>query len=184
MNFDKTWIFQDSATTTGIGKLLYSNRNDNCTIFITGTSTSRTIQFEGIDNEGNVFPIQGVRLSDYTKATLTTGTNEAWTIDISNVVGFQVHITTIAGGTVRVTGKVFESSHTLATSSSSSITGSLAKGPDNNYFSVNNLTLECRGRNASKPSASDYPFYTYWSVDTDPHMNALEVSDGSNWVVV
>jgi len=64
------------------------------------------------------------------------------------------------------------------------IVGSLTKGPDNNYFAVNNLNLELKGNATSQPPASDYPFYTYWSIDTDPHGNAIVISNGANWTVV
>ena len=62
------------------------------------------------------------------------------------------------------------------------LVGSLAKGPDGNDFVV--IGFECRGRNASQPSASEWLGYTYYSVDTDPSGNAIEISDGTNWVVM
>jgi len=62
------------------------------------------------------------------------------------------------------------------------IVGSLAKGSDGNDFIIEGT--DCKGKSASKPLASAYPFYTYWSIDTDPHGNAVEVSDGTNWVVI
>lgn len=62
------------------------------------------------------------------------------------------------------------------------LVGSLTKGPDGNYFVIDGT--DCKGKAASKPLASDYPFYTYWSVDTDPHANSIEVSDGTNWTVI
>jgi len=62
------------------------------------------------------------------------------------------------------------------------VVGSLAKGPDGNDFIIEGTN--CKGRSASKPSAGDYQFYTYWSVDTDPQANAIEVSNGTLWVVM
>lgn len=141
MNYDKAWIFQDSVTTTGTGTLLYPNRNDNVTVYISGTSTSRTIAFEGQDTENNWFAIQGVRLSDYSKANSTTGTNEAWTIDLSGVVAFRANVTAIAGGTVRVTGKVVDSGHALAMATSSAIVGSLANNQTNKSAIANTNIL-------------------------------------------
>jgi hypothetical protein len=42
-----------------------------------------------------------------------------------------------------------------------------------------------RGLAANKPAANTVdPGTTYWSVDTDPHGDAVEVSDGTNWVVI
>ena len=45
--------------------------------------------------------------------------------------------------------------------------------------------MELRGTSATKPLATAVTIgATYWSVDTDPHGNAIEVSDGTNWVVI
>ena len=63
-----------------------------------------------------------------------------------------------------------------------SISGSLAKGPDGNDFIIDGT--DCKGLEASKPLASAYPFHTYWSVDTDPHADFVEVSNGTIWVVI
>lgn len=44
---------------------------------------------------------------------------------------------------------------------------------------------DMRGLAADKPAASaENRGNTYWSVDTDPHQDAVEVSDGTNWVVI
>lgn len=63
-----------------------------------------------------------------------------------------------------------------------SISGSLAKGPDGNDFVI--IGFECRGRHASQPLASEWLGFTYWSVDSDPSGNAIEISNGTNWVVM
>ena len=45
--------------------------------------------------------------------------------------------------------------------------------------------VEQRGKAADKPPATAVPVgTTYWSVDTDPHGDAIEISDGEKWVVV
>lgn len=45
--------------------------------------------------------------------------------------------------------------------------------------------MDLRGTAATKPLATAVTIgATYWSVDTDPHGNAIEVSDGTNWVVM
>ena len=46
-------------------------------------------------------------------------------------------------------------------------------------------TVDLRGLNANKPLASAVDVgTTYWSVDTDPNAESIEVSDGTNWAVV
>lgn len=68
-------------------------------------------------------------------------------------------------------------------------------GPDGNPISTSNrLPVEAtltgssedrRGLAANKPAATDVePGTTYWSVDTDPNAEALEVSDGTTWTVM
>lgn len=42
-----------------------------------------------------------------------------------------------------------------------------------------------RGLAAKKPAANSVPEgATYWSVDTDPSAEAIEVSDGTKWTVM
>lgn len=110
MNFDKIFIFQDNITIIGNGSALYANRNDILTIYITGTATSRTIVFEGSDSEGNWYNALACKLPELTMATQTTGTtNEVWTIDMTNWVAVRTRVSSISGGTLRITGKVVNS---------------------------------------------------------------------------
>ena len=45
--------------------------------------------------------------------------------------------------------------------------------------------LFIRRKAADKPLANSVPLGTVcWSVDTDPHMDALEASNGSSWAVI
>lgn len=45
--------------------------------------------------------------------------------------------------------------------------------------------IDLRGLAANKPAANAVAIgATYWSVDTDPHGTAIEVSDGTNWAVI
>jgi len=45
--------------------------------------------------------------------------------------------------------------------------------------------MDLRGKAADKPLATAVTIgATYWSVDTDPGALVIEVSDGTNWVVM
>lgn len=99
------WLFQEDATTTGNGKIFYGNKNDTLTVFITGSSSSRIIYFEGMDDEGNWYSAPAFKMPDYTMASSTTGNNEAWEIDLSNWVAVRTRISTVSGGTVKITGR-------------------------------------------------------------------------------
>lgn len=57
----------------------------------------------------------------------------------------------------------------------------------NNIGKVNVATDErdLRGKAANKPAANAVPIgATYWSIDTDPHAAAVEVSNGTSWAVI
>ena len=46
-------------------------------------------------------------------------------------------------------------------------------------------TKDLRGKAANKPAANSVAVgTTYWSIDTDPHADAVEVSNGTSWVVL
>lgn len=50
---------------------------------------------------------------------------------------------------------------------------------------VSGSNMDLRGTSANKPLATAVTIgATYWSVDTDPGALAIEVSDGTNWVVI
>lgn len=58
-----------------------------------------------------------------------------------------------------------------------------AKGELITTFSGSNMDL--RGTAATKPLATAVTIgATYWSVDTDPNADVIEVSNGTNWVVI
>jgi len=103
------WIFQDSVTAPANGEVLESGRADTVTLFITGTSATRTIYFEGSDNEGNWYSIPAFKLPTLTMASSTTGNNEAWEIDLTDSVYVRARVSAVAGGTVRITGRVVNS---------------------------------------------------------------------------
>jgi hypothetical protein len=45
-------------------------------------------------------------------------------------------------------------------------------------------SVDLRGLAANKPESPSVVGTTYWSVDTDPHAEAIEVWDGTRWVVM
>lgn len=71
---------------------------------VSGTSTSRTIVFEGMGPSNTPIAILGKKLSDGSTASQTTGTGELWSVDIEGLTTFQANLTAVSGGTVTVTG--------------------------------------------------------------------------------
>lgn len=57
--------------------------------------------------------------------------------------------------------------------------------PDILQTSITGSLANRRGLAVNKPLATAVDVgTTYWSVDTDPHANSVEVSNGTNWVVI
>lgn len=96
---------QNAATATGNGTALDVKGLKTLTVEVSGTSTSRTVIFEGASVSGTYYPITGVKLSDYTSATQTTGTGEVWQFDITGLVNVRARVSAVAGGNVSVKGK-------------------------------------------------------------------------------
>jgi hypothetical protein len=75
------------------------------TIEVYGTSASRTVNFSSIGYSGAVYPLTGVRLSDLSVATSTTGTGEIWTFEVAGLDFIKIDVVSIAGGNVSVKGR-------------------------------------------------------------------------------
>lgn len=57
--------------------------------------------------------------------------------------------------------------------------------PKINQTSIVGSLVDLRGLATNKPLATAVTAgTTYWSVDTDPHGTAIEVSNGTAWVVI
>lgn len=98
-------VFQNAVTSTGNGTTFTVGAYKTLTLEIAGTSTDRTIIFEGASVSGVYYPIMGVKLADLSMATQTTGSGEVWTFEITGLVSFRARLASIAGGNVTVKGK-------------------------------------------------------------------------------
>jgi hypothetical protein len=105
----QNFLFQDAATTTGNGNLLYITKADLVTLEIYGTATSGTVIFEGLMPSGVYYPVRGLRLSDYTIATQSVALGELWEIDASNFVAIRARISAVGGGYITVNSRVVNS---------------------------------------------------------------------------
>lgn len=106
MHYGKRVILQNNVIIPSNGITFTVNSFDKATIFITGTSTSRTIVFEGSDSEGNWYPALFAKIPDLTMSSQTTGNNEVWSIDLTDWFAIRARVSAVAGGNVRVTAKV------------------------------------------------------------------------------
>ena len=79
---------------------------DIIAIEIVGTATSGETFFEvQVTPNGNFYPIAGVRISDYSISTNSTGVNETWTFDVAAYYSFRTRVANILGGYLTVVGK-------------------------------------------------------------------------------
>ncbi len=62
--------------------------------------------------------------------------------------------------------------------------GALVNAPSESV-ALSGSNMDLRGTAATKPLATAVTIgATYWSVDTDPYADAIEVSNGTDWVVI
>lgn len=104
-----THIFHDTETSTSNGTQLNINSEKSLTIFTSGTSTSRTLEFKGKDIDDNIYDIVGVKINDtnFITSINTTNINEVWYFEnIEGYTAIYINISAIAGGNVTVKGKV------------------------------------------------------------------------------
>ena len=97
--------FHDVATSTSNGKALNVKAFKTLRVKITGTSSSRTVTFYARDIDGNLTALMGVRMSDFSTATSTTGTGEYWQFDVTGIEAVVMDLTAVSGGNVTVKGK-------------------------------------------------------------------------------
>ena len=97
--------FHDAATVAADGNIFTVDGQKTLTVEIYGTSTSRTIAFIGRGESGTDRAIMGVRLSDLSTATSTTGTGELWQFDITGLVSVFMDLQAVAGGNVTIKGR-------------------------------------------------------------------------------
>lgn len=100
------FTFQDVTTTVQSGNEYINDFADIVTFEITGTSTSRTIIFEGLLLSGAWYPIQCGNLSTLVCSNQTAGNNELWQVEIGGFLRFRTRVSAISGGNVTIKGKV------------------------------------------------------------------------------
>lgn len=96
---------QAAATAAAVGVAIDCSALSVVGFQITGTSTSRTIQFDGSVDGSNYVAIQAVNAATAAVATSTTATGEIWQIDVAGLASFRANLTAVAGGNVTVTAR-------------------------------------------------------------------------------
>lgn len=97
-------ILQPASSAVGVGNAFTVGSFKTLTIEIYGTSTSQTVQFQGMGPSGTPYPIVGTKLNDGTTGSQSTALSQIWRFDITGLTSFQANLTAVSGGTVTVSG--------------------------------------------------------------------------------
>lgn len=101
--------FHNAASAAGNGNVLKVNgKGTTLRVETYGSvaNTARTLTFYRKSRNGTLVPITGVRTSDFSTGTSTTGTGEEWDFDITNAYEIVMDLTSITGGTFTVIGRL------------------------------------------------------------------------------
>jgi hypothetical protein len=96
----KTHSFHNAAVAAGDGKFLDNSSQGykTLTVAIKGTTTSHTVAFKFMNPCGDMEALKGMKGSDWSTGTTTTGTAESWDFDISNKKRIYMDITAMVLG--------------------------------------------------------------------------------------
>lgn len=95
---------QPASTAIGAGNAFTVGGYRTLTLEVSGTSSSRTVVFQGIGPSGTAIAIMGTKLTDGTTGSQTTGTGELWRFDVTGLTSFQANLTAVSGGNVTISG--------------------------------------------------------------------------------
>ena len=100
-------VFHDASSAAKNGFQCPVDGYKTLTVEISGnaSNTARTVTFYGKSYSGTLRAIMGVKLSDLSTGTSTTGTGEIWQFDVSGLDYVIMDLTAITGGTVSIAGR-------------------------------------------------------------------------------
>lgn len=97
--------FHDAVTGAATGADMTVNDLSDLSVYIFGTSSSRTVQFFGSFDGTNFVPMSGVNSNGLANAVSTTGTAEIWKFSVSGLKKFRANLSAVSGGNVSVKGR-------------------------------------------------------------------------------
>ncbi len=97
------FTFQDGVSAIGVGNVFTVGPFKAMTLSGKGTSTSRTVEFHGIDANGTDDLLNGYDRSNV-EATGFTANSKVWQVSIEGYAYFYCKITAIAGGNETIIG--------------------------------------------------------------------------------
>ena len=107
MNIIKNdFVFHNGETEVADGNVLKDPTANQVALYITGSTDSHTIKFEGsdsADDDANWYAVYARKAVDNSYAVQTTGEDECWIVDLTPWVSFKARIDAIAGDEASLT---------------------------------------------------------------------------------
>ena len=100
------FTFHDESATPTSGSELNVEFYKILTVEIYGTSSARTINFRCTVASDTSMVLQGIKISDFTLASSTTGNAEIWQFDIEGLTTVFFDLTSVTDGYVSIKGRV------------------------------------------------------------------------------
>ena len=162
-------VLHKESEATGNGELMNLGGKFGAVTVQVIIETTAVVTFEGTQDGVNFVAMRGINKNNGEGVTSASASG-IFTFAVTGIKQFRARISSYAAGKVDVMAIAVPTSEPSLTSNEFKLTGS---------------TVDLRGLNANKPLASAVDVgTTYWSVDTDPNAESIEVSDGTNWAVV
>jgi hypothetical protein len=98
----KQYTLHQNETAPSDGDVAFVEAYNNLTLYITGTSATRTITFQAALVDGRFVNIQGANLTTMDMAATTTGTEQLWQFDVNGVRYFRAKLDAVTGGDVTI----------------------------------------------------------------------------------
>jgi hypothetical protein len=95
-------ILHENTIEPGDGDVALVEAYTSLAIYITGTSSSRTLKFQGAIIQDKFVDIEGANMSTMDMAATTTGTEQIWQFDVTDLKYFRVKVDAVAGGDVSI----------------------------------------------------------------------------------
>ena len=111
--YKNNFVFLDKVSSANDGAVLYTDAEDfmqskvsSITLYISGTASTILINFEGMDINGNFYPLACANLSSVSVSSSATALPAVWYADLVGIYGFRTSLVSIDAGYVTITGRV------------------------------------------------------------------------------
>lgn len=111
--YKNNFVFLDKVTSANDGAVLYTDAEDfmqskvlSVTLYISGTASTISVKFEGMDMNGTFYPLACANLSVIGVASEATTLPAVWYADLVGIYGFRTKLESLDAGYVTITGRI------------------------------------------------------------------------------